>query len=74
MDHCPRKTFGPLRDGGLAAHFEKLRKDAAECKRISGLAADPIKRGLLEKLAERYDILAAQVERVIIDRSSAAEI
>ena len=46
----------------MAARFEKLRKDAAECARIRDLATDPIKRELFTKLAEHYQVLATEVE------------
>jgi hypothetical protein len=49
----------------MQAHLEKLRKDAAECRLISDLATVPNKRELFNKLAQHYDVLAAEVEQAI---------
>ena len=49
----------------MRAHLEKLRRDAAECELISGLATDKAKRDLFARLAEHLSVLAAEVERAI---------
>ena len=45
------------------AHLEKLRKDAAECALVRGLATDKAKRELFDRLARHLDQLADEVER-----------
>lgn len=47
------------------AHLEKLRTDAAECALIRDLTTDPIKRELLNRLAEHLAALASEVENAI---------
>ena len=49
----------------MRTHLEKLRRDAAECELISGLATDKAKRDLFARLAEHLSVLAAEVERAI---------
>ena len=49
-------------------HLEKLRKDAAECRLISGLATDLDKRELFDRLALHLTTLADQVEREMLKR------
>jgi hypothetical protein len=56
----------------MQTHRDKLLAEAAECKLISDLATDKVKRDLFEKLAEHYKVLAAEVERAIADRSKPA--
>jgi hypothetical protein len=52
----------------LQAHVEKLLRDAAECKLISDLATAHEKRGLLGRIAEHYEMLAAEIQRAIAER------
>jgi hypothetical protein len=52
----------------LQVHLEKLLRDAAECKLISDLTTDKDKRSLFARLAQRYEMLAAEIERAISDR------
>jgi hypothetical protein len=52
----------------LKIHLEKLLRDAAECKLISDLSTDRDKRGLFERLAEHYEMLAAEIRRAISER------
>jgi Mor family transcriptional regulator len=49
----------------MQIHLERLRQDAAECRRISEQATDAAKRELFAKLAEHHRVLAAEVERAI---------
>ncbi len=56
----------------MQAHLDKLLTEAAECKLISDLATDKAKRSLFEKLAEHYQVLAAEIEQAIRSRSGAA--
>ena len=46
-------------------HLEKLRAEAAECKRISEVATDKKKRELFARLAAHLNLLAAEVARSI---------
>jgi hypothetical protein len=41
---------------------------AAECKLISDLSTDRDKRGLFARLAEHYEMLAAEIRRAISER------
>jgi hypothetical protein len=52
----------------LKIHLEKLLRDAAECKLISDLSTDRVKRGLFARLAEHYEMLAAEIRRAISER------
>jgi hypothetical protein len=52
--------------------LEKLRKDASECKLISELATDVLKRALFERLAAHLGTLADQVEQEMLSRSKKA--
>jgi hypothetical protein len=52
----------------LQVHLEKLLRDAAECKLISDLTTDKDKRSLFARLAQHYEMLAAEIERAISDR------
>ena len=47
------------------AHFEKLRKDAAECALIRDLATDHAKREMFDRLSRHLDQLADEVERAV---------
>ena len=60
----------PRRQGhaGLSHSFEKLRKDAAECRLISDLATDTAKRELFDRLASHLIVLADQVEQEMLKR------
>jgi hypothetical protein len=51
----------------LQVHLEKLRRDAAECKLISDLSTDKVKQGLFGRIAEHYEMLAAEIERAIAE-------
>lgn len=48
-------------------HLEKLRADAAECRRICDLATDPAKREMFDRLALHMTSLADQVEQAMIE-------
>lgn len=52
----------------LQVHLEKLLRDAAECKLISDLSTDRDKQGLFARMAEHYEMLAAEIERTIAER------
>ena len=49
------------------AQLEKLRRDAAECALIRDLATDSKKRELFDRLAAHLTVLAAEVERVMLE-------
>ncbi len=49
----------------MHAHLEKLRTQAAECELICGLATDPQKRELFDRLARHHRELAKHVENEI---------
>jgi len=55
----------------LKVHLEKLLRDAAECKLISNLSTDKEKQGLFARIAEHYEMLAAEIERAIAERLGA---
>ena len=57
----------------MKTHLEKLRTDAAECKLISDLATDPVKRELFTRLAAHLTTLAGEVEVAILARLSGEE-
>jgi hypothetical protein len=46
----------------------RLLRDAAECKLISDLATDKAKQGLFARIAEHYEMLAAEIELAIAER------
>jgi uncharacterized protein YicC (UPF0701 family) len=52
----------------MLPHLEKLREQVAECEMIRDLATDKAKRELFAKLAEHYNVLAAEVRRAINER------
>jgi hypothetical protein len=54
----------------MQLHLEKLRIQAAECEMIRDLATDMAKRELFAKLAEHFKVLASEVERAILERST----
>jgi hypothetical protein len=49
----------------MRTHLEKLRADAVECLSISRTTTDKAKRELFSKLAQHFEVLAAEVERAI---------
>jgi hypothetical protein len=51
----------------MLAQLEKLRRDAAECELIRNLATDPKKRELFDRLAAHLSLLAAEVERAMLE-------
>ncbi len=53
----------------MQAHLEKLRIQVAECELIRDLATDPMKKELFARLAEHRKVLAAEIQRVIADKS-----
>lgn len=50
--------------------LERLEVDAAECDLISNLAIDMIKREAFNKLAQQYREMAAEIKRLIPDKSA----
>jgi hypothetical protein len=48
------------------AHLEKLRVQIAECEMIRDLATEPKKRELFARLAERFKVLAGEIERAMV--------
>lgn len=48
--------------------LETLRTEAANCALVATLATDRAKRELFAKLAEHYNVLAAEVRRAIADK------
>ncbi|MDI3563923.1 hypothetical protein [Bradyrhizobium sp. Arg816] len=51
----------------MQAQSEKLRVDAAECALIRDLATDRKKRELFTRLADHLSVLAAEVERAVVE-------
>ncbi len=49
--------------------LEKLRVEAANCELIAELATQKIKRELFAKLAQHYNVLAAEVQKAIAQTS-----
>jgi hypothetical protein len=52
----------------MQAHLEKLLRDASECKLISDLTTDKDKQSLFARIAEHYEMLAAEIEGAIAER------
>ena len=57
----------------IKAHLEKLRMQVAECELIRDLATDPQKKELFARLAEHHKVLAAEIDRVIADKSGGVD-
>jgi hypothetical protein len=55
----------------MRAHLEKLRVQVSECELIRDLATDKAKRELFDQLARHFAVLAAEVERAIVEAKSA---
>jgi hypothetical protein len=53
--------------------LEKLRQDAAECRRVCDRAIDPAKQELFDRLAVHLTSLADQVELAMIEASRSAK-
>ena len=51
----------------MQAQLERLRLQIAECEMIRDLATDPGKRELFTTLAEKFKLLARQIEKAIAD-------
>ena len=51
----------------MLTQLEKLRRDAADCELIRDLATDHSKRELFARLAARLSVLAAEVERAMLE-------
>jgi hypothetical protein len=49
----------------MQVQFEKLREQAAEFGRIASNATDAAKQELFTRLAERFLVLASEVEKAI---------
>jgi hypothetical protein len=49
----------------MQTHLERLRVQVSECELIRDLATDTAKRELFNRLAEHFQVLAAEVERAI---------
>ena len=49
----------------MQVQLERLLNEASECALIAKLATDNAKRELFAKLAEHYNVLAAEVQRAI---------
>jgi hypothetical protein len=49
----------------MEAYLEKLRAEAAECKRISDFATDKEKRQLFARIADHLNVLAGDVAKAI---------
>jgi hypothetical protein len=56
----------------MKLHFEKLLRDAAECRLISDPAIDNGMQGLFARVAEHDAMLAAEIERAIAERLDGA--
>jgi hypothetical protein len=54
----------------MLAHFKDYFKQAGECERVAKLATDDAKRELFARLAERYRVLADEVERAARNEAS----
>ena len=57
----------------MVAQLEKLRTDSAECKLISDLATDQVKRELFARIAKHLAVLADEVERAIAKRPTGTD-
>lgn len=57
----------------MQAHLEKLRVQIAECEIIRDLATDPKKRDLFARLAEHHKVLAAEIEKAMVDEDQKAQ-
>ena len=49
----------------MQAHLETLRREAADCRRISDHATDEEKRELFSRLADHLNVLADEVAKAI---------
>jgi hypothetical protein len=49
----------------MQTHLETLRREAADCRRISDYATDEEKRELFSRLADHLNVLAGEVARAI---------
>lgn len=54
----------------MQTHLEKLRVQTAECEMIRDLATDKAKQDMFAKLAEHFKLLADELEKEIMRRSS----
>jgi hypothetical protein len=52
----------------MQAHLEKMQIQIAECEMIRDLANDPKKRKLFSKLVEHFRVLAAEIEKTMVDQ------
>jgi hypothetical protein len=52
----------------MLVQLEKLRSDAAGCERIRDATTDPKKRELFDRLAAHLTVLAAEVEKALLER------
>ena len=50
----------------MHVQLEKLRVEAANCELIGKLATEAVKRELFAKLAQHYNVLAAEVQKAIV--------
>jgi hypothetical protein len=53
----------------VPTHLEQLKADVAECARMRDLATDEAMRDLYARLTAHLGVLAAQIEKVIADRT-----
>jgi hypothetical protein len=53
----------------VLTHLEQLKADVAECARMRDLATDETMRDLYARLTAHLAVLAAQIEKVIADRT-----
>ena len=54
----------------MQTHLEKLRVQTAECEMIRDLATDKAKQDMFAKLAAHFKLLADELEKEILKRSS----
>lgn len=52
----------------MREHLEKLQVQIAECEIIRDLATDPRKRELFGRLAKHHRVLAAEIEKAMIEQ------
>jgi hypothetical protein len=57
----------------IQAHLEKLRQEAANCRRISDHATDKKKRELFSRLADHLNVLAGELARVVESANKAGD-
>lgn len=55
----------PMKD--MQVQLKKLEAKAANCAEVATLTTDKANRELFEKLAQHYNVLAAEVRKAMVD-------